>query len=348
MSLRRARPWLAILAGLSAGLAIWLSPAGEGPISVEEASSTQLEGGLQLVQAELMRGSRRAGHLAVYYAPVDRVRARLTLNPQRLTVAELAPPGGLAMNAGYFTPERKATGLLVSEGLRLSPFIPQAGAAGSGVLLIEGGAVQLLERDQIKDRSFEEAALAIQAGPRIIEPGGRPGIRSDNGRRANRSFIGRDPQGRLVLGVCYHPDPARGRGLSLFELQDVLTRGLASLSEELALDAALNLDGGPSTGLSSELQRPPLSYPEAAAVHSVLTLNRRPRLRPLPGAQDDARPATCPPSSSRRLKTPKTSRPAICPATRSRSAKSTSKRRKRSSRSSGSSCRSILGIRSAW
>lgn len=278
MSLRRARPWLAILAGLSAGLAIWLSPAGEGPISIEDAASTKLEGGLLLFQAELMRGSRRAGRMALFYAPVARVRARLALNPHRRAIAELAPPGALAMNAGYFTAEHKATGLLVSEGRRLSPFIPQAGAAGSGVLLIEGGLVQLLERDQIKDRSFEKAALAIQAGPRIIEPGGRPGIRSDNGRRANRSFIGRDAQGRLVLGVSYHPDPTRGRGLSLYELQDILTRGLAAEGgEALALDAALNLDGGPSTGLSSGLQEPPLSYPEAAAVHSVLTLARRGR-----------------------------------------------------------------------
>lgn len=282
MTRGRVRPWMAILAGLSAGLAIWLTrDTDDGLIALREPERTPLGAQAELLTGQLFRGRRPIGRLVLLYVPAAQAQPRLILNPERRPLQRIAEDAPWLMNAGYFTPERRATGLLVSAGQTLSPFIPQAGAAGSGVLVLEGGQVRLLERDAVKDRSFAGAGLAIQAGPRIIEEGGLPGIRSDNGRHANRSFIGRDRSGRLALGVSYHP--RRGTGLSLYELQRVLTQTLASLDPALRLDAALNLDGGPSTGLRCRLTSPAILLPEGSSVLSLLAI-----------ALQQARPPTSP------------------------------------------------------
>lgn len=60
----------------------------------------------------------------------------------------------------------------------------------------------------------------------------------DAGRRSFRSFVGMDKQGRVILGIAIVP---------LWTLID-LAEYLAG-EPLFALDSALNLDGGGSTGL---------------------------------------------------------------------------------------------------
>lgn len=271
--MKRWRAALIVLGGSLALASAFLFSGRSDRLVLRRSVRVELAEGTELVRADLERGQRAAGQLVAVYASLDRVRPRLRLNPDRLPLTDLAKRALLVTNAGFFTEEWRATGLLVSAGETLSPFVAQAGSAGSGVLLVRDNRIRLLERDAAAAEAFDGALLAIQAGPRVIEPGGHPGIRSDDGARANRTVIGADAWGRLVLVVVYQGDGGRRFGPSLFELMELLgPRGLGRISKELALDLALNLDGGTSTGLALRSPDYKADLPEQNRVYSVLSL----------------------------------------------------------------------------
>ncbi len=250
----------------------WL-PFGGPPLRLAHIERTPLSSGVELVRADLVRGARSVGEFVAVYSDPAHIHAELHLNPDKDPLASMLGPDTMAvLNAGFFTPERRPTGLLVSHGRVLSPFVPEAGGAGSGVLILEEGRVQLLERDGVGTRDFARTTLAIQAGPRVIESTGQMGILSDDGQRAHRTVAGVDDRGRLALAVVLG---SRGpsSGPTLFELQSLLSN--QSLGP-LAFRFALNLDGGPSTGLHLKSASVRINRPESSPVHSVLTLRPKP------------------------------------------------------------------------
>lgn len=240
----------------------------EGALAVAKVERAQLAPGVELVRASLKRGHTPGGRAHLVFATPEAVTLEIELNPERSPLAKLGGDALLTMNAAFFTPSYTPTGLLVSKGRQLHPFVREAGGAGSGVVLETEAGVEMLERDEVKARDLGAARWAIQAGPRIIERGGVPGIRADDRVRAHRSFLGKDHRGRLVLGVVLGPS-GFGSGPSLHELQQLL---LDEALMEHRLDFALNLDGGPSTGLYLRHPEHPLVEPEGAAVYSYLLL----------------------------------------------------------------------------
>lgn len=277
--MRRSRAILIRLAAVATLIAVVLliglrRASRDHALGLGRIERTTLGPGLELLEAVLVRGDVESGRLVVLYAETGAVVPELLINEGQRRLGALAPGALVVTNAGYFTAERRPTGLLVSGGRALSPFVREGGGAGSGVLVLEQGAVQLLERERVGQRSFAGAALAIQAGPRVIEPGGEPGIRRDDGIRANRTVIGADYQGRLALAAAYAaPDGGTRTGPTLFELQHLLgAEGLGEVAEHLAFAFALNLDGGPSTGFHLRAPERTVELPEAVRVHSVLVL----------------------------------------------------------------------------
>jgi hypothetical protein len=86
-----------------------------------------------------------------------------------------------------------------------------------------------------------EPELAVQNGPRLVEGPGRLGIRSDDGKRAART-VACDVGGRLHLVVVTtvpHEGPT---------LHETARLCAAPPPRGLGCRAAINLDGGPSTG----------------------------------------------------------------------------------------------------
>lgn len=240
----------------------------EGALQLATIDRTPLAPEVELVRLSLERGHTPGGRAHLVYAAPDAVEVEIGLNAERAPLAKLAGDALLVMNAAFFTPSYTPTGLLVSKGRQLHPFVKEAGGAGSGVVLQGADGVRMLERDEVQKRDLEGARWALQAGPRIIERGGVPGIRTDDKVRAHRSLVGRARSGRLVLGVVLGPS-GFGTGPSLHELQRLL------LDERLGderLDFALNLDGGPSTGLYLRHPEHPIKEPEGAAVYSYLVL----------------------------------------------------------------------------
>lgn len=160
-----------------------------------------------------------------------------------------------AVNGGFFDPEVGASGLLISEGVALARERP---GGGSGVLVIAAGVARLLERGA---RLPAKTELAVQCGPRLIEPDGSVGIRSDDGQRAARTAACIRQSGRELDLVVAASETRLGRGPGLLQLARWLAEPLAP-DDPSGCEAALNLDGGPSTALvvadAPELFRAPL------------------------------------------------------------------------------------------
>ncbi len=176
------------------------------------------------------------------------------------TVAQsraLVPLAVAAINGGYFEPSFQTSGLLYLEGHEVQP--RAAEGVLSGIVAIDAvGVLRLLPRDAALDGVHS----AIQAGPFIIDPGGAIGV-NPRAAAANRSLLASDDHGRLLL-------LATG-ALTLHQLATVLHDHPQAFGME-RIERALNLDGGPSTGLSLALEDPRWSVNERGPVRNVLAV----------------------------------------------------------------------------
>lgn len=158
--------------------------------------------------------------------------------------------GELAViNGVYFNEDYAPTGLLVSKGRTVSSrrFDPKR----SGLLVL---APHFAIRDRLDIKGVVEAA---QSYPYLIK-NKKNAVLTDSGLVARRSFIGSDEQDRLYLGV------AVARPISLFELG----QHLAGL--DVQWRSVLNLDGGPSSGLSVRMDTHHFNLPSAPVPNVIV------------------------------------------------------------------------------
>lgn len=169
---------------------------------------------------------------------VDFTQARLQIVTARrgAPLAKLLPQGGLAVvNGGYFEADFRPSTWLKSNGAELAP---KSDTSRGGVLAMGPTGPYL---GAFSGLGFEPQ-LAIQSHPLIVEPEGQPGIHRDDGRRAARTVA-------CLKGSNLHfivISAPRGEGPTLFEssalLRELPPRGFGC-------SRALNLDGGPSSGV---------------------------------------------------------------------------------------------------
>lgn len=153
----------------------------------------------------------------------------------------------ISINAGFFEPDRRPSGALRSGGV---VFGAPGVRGGSGVLVIEARRARLLNREALDaPNALGERALVLQCGPRLVETDGRAGVYRDDGRRFARTVACLRDEGRtLDLIATWQADaPLRGPGLR--DLAQRLAR--ADATAPRGCEAALNLDGGPSTGIAA-------------------------------------------------------------------------------------------------
>ena len=166
-----------------------------------------------------------------------KIRLEIALAPGGAPLSRLLPPGALAVvNGGYFEANFAPSTWLRYDGRDLGA---KSDTSKGGLLAVAPeGDVYV---GPFADLRFEPA-LALQSFPLIVEADGRPGIRSDDGRRAARSvvcWVGRE----LHFIVIAAP---RGDGPTLFESMELLRQ---PWPRGFGCRAALNLDGGPSSGV---------------------------------------------------------------------------------------------------
>ncbi|HNP73761.1 MAG TPA: phosphodiester glycosidase family protein [Kouleothrix sp.] len=186
---------------------------------------------------ELRHVQASAGALVVVRLDPARVRLRVAYapeNPRGLGrwFAETRPLA--VINGGFFTKEYRATALLISDGAPSGE--SYEGFGGMLAVAPDGGVSIRPLRDQPYDAS-EPLDQAMQSFPMLVFPGGTPAEIEDNGERSRRSVLAIDRDGRLLLIV------GPGSGFTLPGLAQWLAQS------DLAIDRALNLDGGSSTGL---------------------------------------------------------------------------------------------------
>jgi uncharacterized protein YigE (DUF2233 family) len=146
-----------------------------------------------------------------------------------------------AINGGFFEPGYVPSGLNIAGGVVLSPLMRRG---GSGVLVVHDDVARLVSFDEAKALSGVD--FAIQCGPRLIETDGSLGIASETPPRARRTALCiRDGGKTLDLVVATRRDAYTGPSLRTFA--EWLKEGMPP--GDTGCEAALNLDGGPSTGV---------------------------------------------------------------------------------------------------
>ena len=256
------KAWLGLgLALASLGGCRKPSAARAEPPAVAAASSGAAAAGMTVVSELESSGLRiRTGTLPVAGAvwgftdiELDARRTRLEIQQAKAgaPLAQLLPSRGLAVvNGGYFEADFRPSTWLKNDGVELAP---KSDTSKGGLLAVGDAGIYVGPFSALRF----DPTLAVQSFPLLVEPDYQSGIYRDDGRRAARTVACLAPRA-LHLIVIAAP---RGEGPTLFEAAGLL-RAPAPLG--FGCRVALNLDGGPSTGVwfapqINARQRPPLA-----------------------------------------------------------------------------------------
>jgi exopolysaccharide biosynthesis protein len=213
-----------------------------GSVHVSATQSSEKEGWQQIDQAMELRSMQ----LSADTARGDVTVVRLDPNAYRISVKyDVANPGSLRewfnalkplviINGGYFDEQGRPTALVIFDGIRRGESYE---GFGGMVVINEQGQFELRSLRQQPFDPNENIQQAMQSAPMLIQPGGVLSELEPDQDRSRRTVIARDTKGRILLLVSDLPN---------FTLPE-LARALKN--SDLDLDAALNMDGGRSTGL---------------------------------------------------------------------------------------------------
>jgi hypothetical protein len=137
----------------------------------------------------------------------------------------------LIVNGSYYGPDGRPTTPVVSRGAASGP---TAYTSQHGAFIVTASQARIADLTQEDWRAaFKDADAGIVSYPLLIAPDGSTGRPTPSRWLANRSFVGVDDQGWVVIGTT---------ASAFFSLDRLATFLKAS---PLHLKAALNLDGGP-------------------------------------------------------------------------------------------------------
>jgi hypothetical protein len=193
----------------------------------------------------------------------SRTELRVVLARGGAALADLLPNGALAVvNGGYFEADFRPSTWLKDAGVELSP---KADTSKGGVLALGNragpGEVYI---GPVSGLGFEPQLL-LQSFPLVVEAEGKSGVYRDDGRRAART-VACLVDDTLHLIVIAAP---RGDGPTLFETAALLRQGPPA---GFGCRRALNLDGGPSSGVWFSPAVPAKQRPAFAKVGYALAI----------------------------------------------------------------------------
>lgn len=222
--------------------------------------------GLEYAHAELLVGQDHQP-VALHLLRLELHRWQLrVVTPEKMARQLGSPadfraaiPGAVAaINGGFFDPAYKPLGLLVDNGVTLSPLRH----VDHGVFGIAGQ--QPLMRHARDWKDLPELEFAVECGPRLLVDGQPLTFKQG---QARRTVLGHDSRGRVVL-------IATEGVVQLTELTDFLWR--AERDGGPGLSSALNLDGGPSTMLEIDAGTVHVSVPTPVQVPVGIVVSPRP------------------------------------------------------------------------
>jgi len=161
------------------------------------------------------------------------------------------------VNGGYFDPEDKPVGLLISDGKVIAPL--RKARLLSGIIIVSNGRIQLLRVAEYSSK--RRATAALQCGPFLLDRGQPvPGL--NDTRSARRTFVLTSGPDRAAIGLC--------SGVTLAQLAKILvTPGIAP---DLKVQRALNLDGGSSSAFWFAGEHGPFSISEQKTVRNFVAV----------------------------------------------------------------------------
>ncbi len=161
----------------------------------------------------------------------------------------------IALNGGFFNPNKSPLGLRISEHRVLNPLKP---ISWWGVFFIKNQHAAITTPYEF--RTQKNIDFAIQSGPRLVVDGKIPALRAGY---ANRSVLGIDPRGRVIVVVT--------------ENLPITTTDLAQILKAPPLNCvdALNLDGGSSSQVYAKIDNFKLDLPGFTQVSDAIVIKRR-------------------------------------------------------------------------
>jgi uncharacterized protein YigE (DUF2233 family) len=205
----------------------------------------------------------RSDRLRIARIDPAQTRLRVLYDPDRpRRVSEwLSESNALvAVNGNFFDPQNQALGLVIQDGQRRGGVVYEG---FGGMFAVDGDEVRV--RWNVDDPyTGEPLTHALQNFPMLVLPGGSPNPDiDDNGRRSLRTAVGQDRSGRIVFIV------SPGATFTLTEFGQWLA------ASDLDLNAALNLDGGTSSGLVLRSGQRNLGVDSWVPVPNVIVVEQR-------------------------------------------------------------------------
>ncbi len=146
----------------------------------------------------------------------------------------------LAINGGFFDLDENSrlspSGFLVTNNKKISDYRKKAGSA---LLYDKDGQIEITWSKEAE--SLSGLSQALQAGPMVVDPGGKNGIYKNDYNRHNRTAICITKNKKILFLVVTG-------GASLYELGAILSS--SESDGGFGCERAMNLDGGPSTQAS--------------------------------------------------------------------------------------------------
>jgi hypothetical protein len=179
---------------------------------------------------------------ALYLLRLDPNRFRLDVayheTPQNLEDWQKETNALVVVNGGYFRTEDEK---YIPNGLTVVNGVPLGSSYGpfAGMLAVSDYGTELRWLADRPYNPYEQLRAALQSFPVLVKPGGVLGFPAEyeDNLKARRTIIGQDRNGQILFLVA-----PRG-SFTLHQLSVYLTES------DLNLNIALNLDGGPSSGI---------------------------------------------------------------------------------------------------
>ncbi len=213
------------------------APSTSSPPQPTDTGWVQMEPGVEIRTLQVQHHERLAPIRAVRLDPAY-VTFGAGYAPDTLpNIGQWCEQTGVrvVINGGFFQPDYQPSALVISNGLAYGTSYQGLG----GMFAVDAtGKVSLRYLGETPYHPDELLQEAIQSWPMLVLPGGRVGYANpDEGEVARRSVLAMDYAGRVLILAFMS---------SAFTLHEL---GPWLLATDMEIDAALNLDGGSSTGL---------------------------------------------------------------------------------------------------
>jgi hypothetical protein len=234
------------------------------PTPENAAEWKQLQPGLEQRTIRLTNEGKYLESLYILRLEPAYFRFDVAYDPNGLRLDDWQAQTGalIVVNGGYFRQEEEQyipNGLTVIDGIAMGTSYGDFG----GMFAVTERGLELRWLAQQPYDPNETLQAALQSFPILVKPGGELGFPAEyeDNLPARRTVIAQDQAGRILLLV------APQGNLTLHQLSVSLTNA------DLKLDIAINLDGGPSSGIL--LGEPFERIPALSLLPIVITVHAR-------------------------------------------------------------------------